>query len=114
MSGRYRVSSPVTTYTGAVGELMFVNGKYDGEVSDAALQYFHTAGYTVEDLSDAKEADALEAKDAAAEADQAAVDAEAAAQAQAEADAAAAAQAQVEADQAAADAAAANQTGASQ
>lgn len=93
MTARYKVTSPVTTYTGAVGELTFVKGVYEGEVSDAALQYFETAGYGVEKLGDAATAEQP--------------DADAAAAAPAEADA-------VDADQAAADAAAANQTGESQ
>lgn len=74
MSDRVRVLTPVTNYTGAVGEYQFTNGKYDGEITEAARYYFETAGYTIEPLDEALKADAEEAK-AKAEADLAAAEA---------------------------------------
>lgn len=87
MSPAVRVLSPVTTYTGPVGEYVFASGKYEGEISDAARNYFEQAGYTIESLAQARKADAAAAKDKAA------ADEAAAAQAEADAEAAAAAEA---------------------
>lgn len=72
---QYRITTPVTGYVGKVGEYAFADGRYDGEVSDAALAYFRQQGYGVQDLADAKKADAAEAKKAAAAAAKAAKEA---------------------------------------
>jgi hypothetical protein len=53
VTDRYRISAPVTTYDGKVGEdIQFSKGVYEGEVSAAALLYFETAGYGIENLDD--------------------------------------------------------------
>jgi hypothetical protein len=107
VSGHYRITAPVTTYGGKVGDdIQFNNGVYDGEVSDAAFLYFQGAGYGIEDLVAAKKADAAAAKkDDTVSADETA---RLAAEAKALAD-------QAKADEkAAADAAAANQNGVNQ
>lgn len=93
MSAAVRVSSPVTTYSGPVGEYVFANGRYDGEISDAARHYFEQAGYTIETLAQARKADAAAEKEKAAADETAAAEAQAAAD-QAAADEAAAATAQ--------------------
>jgi hypothetical protein len=58
----YRVTSPVETYTGDVGEMHFDKGRYQGEVTEAARHYFETMGYKVEDLAEALRADLEQAK----------------------------------------------------
>lgn len=119
-----RVKSPVETYSGPVGEYVFANGRFEGEISDAARQYFEQRGYTIETLAQARKEDAAAAKAKAAADEAAAAEAQAAADAAGQSDAdaaAAAAAAQAEADakakadaeaeaQAAADAAKAAQT----
>ena len=114
MSGQYRVTAPVTTYTGAVGELNFVNGRYEGGVPDAALVYLTGAGYKVEKLADARKADKAEAQAKADAEAAAAADAGDPAQAEAEAAAAQAEADRIAAEQAAAEADANKQNGASQ
>jgi len=47
----YRISAPVADYDGTVGEYKFAKGVYEGDITDAALSYFRTAGYGVEDLT---------------------------------------------------------------
>ena len=74
MTDRVRVLSPVATYTGPVGEYQFANGKYDGEISEAARKYFEQQGYSIVPLAEALKADADAAKEKA-EADLAAAEA---------------------------------------
>ena len=96
MTARVRVASPVTTFSGPVGEYVFVNGQFEGEITDGARYYFEQQGYSIETIEEARADDA------------------AAAQQQVVDDQAAAVAAQQAADDAAAAAAADEQTGATQ
>ncbi|MEO6081922.1 MAG: hypothetical protein ABIQ18_02320 [Umezawaea sp.] len=48
--GHVRVSTPVKGFSGEVAGCHFANGAYEGPASTGALNYFHSAGYTVETL----------------------------------------------------------------
>ncbi|MFB9687700.1 hypothetical protein [Amycolatopsis plumensis] len=48
MTTTWKISSPVTDYTGEVAGCAFARGRYEGPASTGALNYFRGAGYRVE------------------------------------------------------------------
>ncbi|WP_086846820.1 hypothetical protein [Amycolatopsis kentuckyensis] len=44
----WKISAPVTDYTGEVAGCAFARGRYEGPASAGALNYFRGAGYSVE------------------------------------------------------------------
>lgn len=61
----YRITTPVPGWTGIVGAIHFANGvAFCNEAEDAALYYFRTQGYLVEDVEDLSADDTAGAGDA--------------------------------------------------
>jgi hypothetical protein len=52
MTNTWKITAPVTSFTGEVAGCAFAHGKFEGEASLGALQYFRGAGYTVERVED--------------------------------------------------------------
>lgn len=50
----YRISAPVSDFSGDVGGCHFAKGVYEGEVGEGPLAYFTAQGYTVEEAEEAK------------------------------------------------------------
>lgn len=47
----WKISAPVTDYTGEVAGCAFARGRYEGPASTGALNYFRGAGYSVEEVT---------------------------------------------------------------
>jgi len=65
---RYRITTPVTDYSGSLGGLVFNNGEaLAGEEHTAELAYARARGYGVEELADRPVAPELPKKSASTE-----------------------------------------------
>lgn len=48
----WKITAPVTDYTGEVAGCAFGRGRYEGPASMGALNYFRGAGYSVEEVDE--------------------------------------------------------------